>query len=251
MRTYLLDRLYSLTLFIVCFHLFDQDQLGLVQDVDLKSLMNLLHNVDTTRDKVRGNVRSAWGQMRFAKDDKVDFNELANHHAKFPLVFQPAFKLHRDMQTAFFGSWFWDAKKERLAQRRVEDLKESPEGMEQRRLDLKKERKARKGIKRNMGMIRYYFCPCFRSFYKDPEEPSPPEPVVDRTALQKLREEEYKRLKNPDTIANLEYQKVVNQNPEYIATKLHGGEKNRRNRAEDRQERKKRRKENLDRNFLS
>jgi hypothetical protein len=78
--------------------------LGVIADEDLKNMMNLLHGV-TGEEKVEGNVKASWQKMRFNTDDKVDFQELVNHHGKFPLVFQPAFKLHRDMQTAFFGSW--------------------------------------------------------------------------------------------------------------------------------------------------
>jgi hypothetical protein len=96
-----------------CFHLFDEDKLGLIQDVDLKSLMNLLHEKDG-QDKVGGNVKASWVKMRFNTDDLVDFTELKNHHHKFPMLFEPAFRLHRDMQTAFFGAWFWDGKKEQL-----------------------------------------------------------------------------------------------------------------------------------------
>ena len=227
-----------------CFHLFDEDQLGLIQDGDMKNLMNLLHEVDEG-ETVKGNIRGAWNKMRFNTDDRVDFKEFTHHHGKFPMVFQPAIRLQRDMQACFFGPSFWDAKKERMAAYRQEMARTSPEGIQASQEAQRKEKKAQRVIRKNMGVVRYYFFPCLRSFYREPEEepPSPLEP--DKSAIKKLREMEYQKLKNPDTLAHEEYQRIVQSDPHYFPERLKGGEKNRRNRAVDRQQRKQLRRERL------
>ena len=101
-----------------------------------------------------------------------------------------------------------------------------------------------KGVRRNMGVLQYYFLPCFRSWFSNPEPPLPPKPAVDMEALKKRRLEEYKELKNPETAAHVEFKMVLEANPDRILTKLNAGEKNRRNRAEDREMRRLKRKEN-------
>jgi hypothetical protein len=119
----------------------------------------------------------------------------------------------------------------------------SPEGHDAHHEEQRIERKVRRGVQRNMGMVRYYLLPCLRSIYKDPEEEPPPLPGPDKSLIKKMREDEYKRLKNPDTIAHHEYKKLIAKNPKYVPNKLAGGEKNRRNRADDRRERKQKRRE--------
>lgn len=206
--------------------------------------MNLLHEVGDG-ETVKGNIRGAWYKLRLNPDDRVDFKEFTHHHNKFPMVFQPAIRLQRDMQACFFGPSYWDVKKERLAEYRQEMQRTSPEGIQAMREAQRKERKAQKLIRKNMGVVKYYFLPCLRSFYREPEEEPPPPPEPDQSAIKKMREMEYQRLKNPDTIAHEEYQRIVQSKPTYFPEKLKGGEKNRRNRAADRQQRKQRRQEKL------
>lgn len=103
------------------------------------------------------------------------------------------------MQTCFFGAWFWDEKKEKLQLYRKNLVEASPAGQMEKKLQQKKERIRERGIKKNMGVVRYLACPCLRPFFVEPEVVPAPEPGPDKTAIQKLREEEYRNYKNPDT----------------------------------------------------
>jgi hypothetical protein len=48
--------------------MFDEDKAESISEVDLKQLMDIIHNVVEPGDHVRGNPRTSWNMLTFADD---------------------------------------------------------------------------------------------------------------------------------------------------------------------------------------
>jgi hypothetical protein len=83
----------------------------------------------------------------------------------------------------------------------------------QAKKEAKKHRKKARKIQKNMGLIKYYFCPCFRKFYdpalSDYDKLTPEQRAeMDKQLAIQRRQAELK-IKNPETIHWLKYQEKV------------------------------------------
>jgi Ca2+-binding EF-hand superfamily protein len=96
-----------------CFYCFDQDKSGFFSTDDLKALMNAMHDI-TPPATVSGNVKESWMRLTLPADGQIDFNEFASVSNKFPSLFQPAFRLHQEMQLHWMGEGFWESKVRQL-----------------------------------------------------------------------------------------------------------------------------------------
>ena len=173
--------------------------------------MNMLHNIQKGKS-VGGTVKSSWIKLEF-KADQLDFKELQKIHDAFPRLFEPAFRLQQNVMIHTLGEVWWTRKK-----RSMQDIKDlSREKMEQikAKKEAKKQRKKNRKIQKNMGLLKYYFCPCFRKYY----DPSATE--YDKlTKEQKLemdkqlaiqRRHAELKMKNPETAAWQKYQQKIDQ----------------------------------------
>lgn len=171
--------------------------------------MNVVHNIKTG-GTVKGNVKASWMLLEF-KADQLDFEEFSRIHNAFPRLFEPAFRLQQLMMIHTMGEMWWTLKK-----REVQDLKEEADhriAKVKARKEAKKREKKNRVIRRNMGVIKYYFCFCYRDFY-DPANSH----IAHLTAEEKLeREKQLKimkrqaelKLKNPETADWVKYQKKI------------------------------------------
>ncbi len=176
---------------------------------DLNRLMNVVHNIRIGKT-VTGTVKASWMKLTF-EEDQIDFKQFSKIHTNFPRLFEPAFRLQQQMMVKTMGELWWTLKK-RSKQNAKEDealkIKKLAEKKEKR-----KQQKKNKKIQRNMGLLKYYLCPCLRKYY------DPASSEMDKlTAEQKLeREQQLKlarrlaelKIKNPETADWLKYQKKV------------------------------------------
>lgn len=171
--------------------------------------MNMLHNIQKGKT-VRGTVKASWLQLQF-KGDALEFKELQKINDAFPRLFQPAFLLQQNMMIHTLGELWWTMKKRSLQDLR--DLNKAKMEQLKARKEARKQRRKNKKIQRNMGLLRYYLCPCFRKYY---------DPTL--SAYDKMSEEERKemdkqmaitrrqqelKIKNPETAAWLKYQEKI------------------------------------------
>lgn len=171
--------------------------------------MNVVHNV-RIGSTVTGTVKASWMRLTF-EDDDIDFKAFTKIHTNFPRLFEPAFRLQQQMMVKTLGEFWWTMKKRALQNDKDEaalKVKKLAEKKEKR-----KQQKKNRKTQRNMGMLRYYLCPCLRKYY----DPSLSE--MDKlTAEQKQEREQQLKLqrrqreleiKNPETAEWKQYQKKV------------------------------------------
>lgn len=185
-----------------CFFVFDQDKHGFFEQTELKMLLHILHGVKTG-DTVKGNIKVSWQNMKFSEDDRVEFEELLTFHQQFPRLFQPAFKLQLNMMLYIKGNRWWSLKKSAL--QKLKD--ESKAKLEKDKIS--QESRARKAaerkLRRKMGLIRYFCCPCLRFMFIEVEPTVNPieddEKKKKALAIQEAKRQYELKLKNPETPA--------------------------------------------------
>lgn len=192
-----------------CFFVFDQDKTGFFSVDDLNNLVNVVHNIKSGTT-VRGNVKASWMKLTFTSEN-LDFNDFAQIHRAFPRLFEPAFRLQQQMMAGFMGEMWWNKMKRRNQDRKEEaDLKiKKQEQKKLKRIQAKKNRK----IKRNMGLLRYYLCPCWRSAF-DPtlseyDKLTEEEKKERDKQLAILRRQADLKVKAPETLAWDKYKKKL------------------------------------------
>eukprot|EP01038_Epipyxis_sp_PR26KG_P010336 gene10336-13887_t len=182
-----------------CFFVFDQDRTGFFSIEDLNDLMNMVHNIKTP-NTVLGNVKGSWQKLTISSD-RLSFDEFKQIHNAFPKLFEPAFRMQIAIIEAYMGERWWNAKKNAmLLKKELED--EVIEAEKKRKEKRKANKKARK-IQRNMGIIKYYFCPCWRSLY-DPTISEYDKLTIEERAkvdaeLALKRRQLVLKIKNPET----------------------------------------------------
>jgi hypothetical protein len=209
-------------LVLVCFYCFDHDKSGFVSVDDLNNLMNMVHNIQKGKT-VSGTVKASWVKLEF-KGDQLEFNELRKIHDAFPRLFEPAFRLQQNMMIHTLGEVWWTLKKRSLQD--VKDLSKAKMEQMKAKKEAKKQRKKNRKIKRNMGLIKYYLCPCLRRQY-DPELSeydklnAAQKAEMDKQMAIARRQQELK-IKNPETIHWLKYQEKVGKDLELLEKKEKG-----------------------------
>jgi hypothetical protein len=177
---------------------------------DLKQLMDIVHNVDTG-DRVMGNARGSWNKLTFREDYRISLDELYQIHDMFPKLFQPAFFLQFQFMAFFMGETWWSWKKNQCRCRLEDDVeKKVKEEMIKKKLSPETRARNRK-IKRNMGVIMYYICPWWRSFYDPTKEPEEDEDQEERERQKALaRKAASLAAKNPETPASRAFEEKTN-----------------------------------------
>lgn len=192
-----------------CFYCFDQDKTGFFSVDDLNRLMNVVHNIRIGKT-VTGTVKSSWMKLTF-DEDQIDFKQFTKIHVNFPRLFEPAFRLQQQMMVKTMGELWWTLKKRSIQNAKDEEALKVKKLAEKK--EKRKQQKKSKKIQRNMGLLKYYMCPCLRKYY------DPASSELDKlTAEQKLeREQQLKlarrlaelKIKNPETADWLKYQKKI------------------------------------------
>jgi hypothetical protein len=190
------------------FFVFDQDKSGTLDKNDIESIIGAVHDINKSKgEQFRGNIKGSWNIME--RDiEKLSIEELKSVQERFPMVFAPAFLLHQRMMAAFMGETWWDMKK-----RSIQDCKEAADAIiaaKKKKKEAKIQRKKNVKIMRNMGVFKYYFCFCFRSFY-DPTRAelwlSEEERAEKARKFALMKREMELKVKNPETVAWEQYQK--------------------------------------------
>lgn len=173
--------------------------------------MYILHNVKAG-DKVNGNIKASREQLEFKGDPpQIDFEGFASIHTRYPRIFEPAFSLQQLMMIYTLGELWWTRKK-----RENQDIREEADrkiAKQKAKKDMRKTSKKNRQIRRNMGLIKYYFCPCYRALY-DPANSetahlSAEEKVEREKQIALRRRKAELDLKNPVTAEWLKYEKKV------------------------------------------
>lgn len=240
-----------------CFYVFDQDKNGYYEPEQLKMLMNSLHGIKAG-ETVKGDLKKAWYNLEIAEDNRIEFEEFDRFERQFPQMFRPAFELQIKMIAAFNGEAWWEKKK-----RKLQEIKDAKRAKKQRKEDKKQKRReatrANK-IMRQMGIVRYYLCPCFRIFYAPPVEELENEELT-REQLKKKRQDEIKAAKrkadadakNQETVEWKNFKKktdpTVGGNIEIIEKAVMKTGRRRDDRVVARRDRKEKRAVNLDDGF--
>lgn len=199
-----------------CFYCFDQDKTGFFSIDDLNRLMNVVHNIKLGKT-VSGTVKSSWMKLEF-EGEQIDFKEFSNIHNNFPRILEPAFRLQQFMMTHTMGEVWWTLKKRALQNEKDADALKVQK-LEERK-EKRRQQKRNKKIQRNMGLLKYYMCPCFRKYY-DPasselEKLSQEEKEERERQLKILRRQNELKIKNPETADWLKYQKKIQSDLETI-----------------------------------
>jgi len=177
-----------------CMFVYDPEKNGYITIDDFKGLMNGLHNI-TPPDTVKGNVKASWMRSEFPASEQLTIEDIIEIHKRTPLILEPAFRLQRCVMNKYMGAAYWESKKRFLHESRIKaDLIIAKK-------KAKKEKKARAGkerkIKKSMGILRYYLCPCLRFMY-DPDSGYGLTEEQKAAAARNKRLEEL-ALKNPTT----------------------------------------------------
>jgi hypothetical protein len=184
--------------------------------------MNMVHNIQKGKT-VNGTVKASWVKLEF-KGDQLEFSELRKIHDAFPRLFEPAFRLQQNMMIHTLGEVWWTLKKRSLQD--VKDLSKLKMEQLKAKKEAKKQRKKNRKIKRNMGLIKYYLCPCLRRQY-DPELSeydklsASQKAEMDKQLAVARRQQELK-IKNPETIHWLKYQEKIGKDLELLEKKEKG-----------------------------
>jgi colicin import membrane protein len=173
--------------------------------------MNVVHNVKSG-GTVKGNAKGSWMQLEFAGEE-ISFEQFVQINVDYPRIFEPAFRLQQLMMIYTMGEVWWTLKKRELL-----DMKEDADAKiakAKEKKEAKKQAKKDRAIRRNMGVIKYYFCPCYRDFY-DPAKSQHAHLTAEEKkqremelALKKRQAE--LRLKNPETADWLKFQKKLEE----------------------------------------
>lgn len=173
--------------------------------------MNVVHNIRIGKT-VSGTVKASWMKLTF-EEDQIDFKEFSKIHNNFPRLFEPAFRLQQQMMVKTMGELWWTLKKRAIQNAKDEEALKVKKLAEKK--EKRKQQKKSKKIQRNMGLLKYYLCPCLRKYY------DPALSELDKlTAEQKLeREQQLKlqrrlaelKIKNPETADWLKYQKKIQE----------------------------------------
>lgn len=149
-----------------CMYAFDPEKNGHIEIEDFKALMNSLHGV-IPPDKATGNIKESWMRLKFPVNNKITFEDLQTYHAQGPLILEPAFRWQHHMEEKYGGVAYWEKKKRRLYEDKLkaDKLLEKKKAKREKKQNFKKIQK----IKKSMGILRYYICPCIRFMY-DPDD---------------------------------------------------------------------------------
>jgi hypothetical protein len=178
--------------------------------------MNMVHNIQRGKT-VSGTVKSSWMKLTFNADD-LDFRELTKIHDAFPRLFEPAFRLQQNIMIHTLGEIWWTRKKRSLQD--LKDLADSKIVQMKAKKEAKKQNKKNRKTQRNMGLIKYYLCPCLRKYYDpsatDYDKMTDEEKAeMDRQLAIARRQAELK-VKNPETIHWLKYQEKIEKDLEQL-----------------------------------
>lgn len=171
--------------------------------------MNIVHNVKAGKT-ITGAAKASWQKIKFETED-ITFEQFAKIHNAFPRIFEPAFQLQHHMIAHTMGSLWWDHKKQVMQSKRDEAASKlaAIKAEKERR---KEERKNRK-IKKKMGLFRFYLCPCMRDLFDPTKAPidhlSEKERAEKEREFQRMKREAELKIKNPETVHWLKYQKKV------------------------------------------
>lgn len=191
------------------FYVFDQDKAGFLETEDVQSIIEVIHNINISKgEEFGGHVKLSWAILQ-KEIEKLDVDELMRVHEKFPKVFEPAFRLQMKMINGYMGESWWNRKKRKVQNKKdaaiaaLEAKKKKKEDKIQRKKNIK--------IMRNMGVVKYYLCFCYRAHY-DPSRTeydgltAEQKAERDREFALKKRQMEL-ALKNPETVPWEKYQK--------------------------------------------
>jgi hypothetical protein len=146
----------------VLFYVFDPDKQGFIYVDDLKALMNILHNVRHP-NTVEGIVKEEWKKLTFGTDGRIEFMEFLKYHNISPWLMKPAFRLQQEMQEKFLGEAFWEHKKRYLHDKKL--LADAMIRAKKEKKEAKKKNQKERKLKKKMGLLKFYMCPCYRKFY--------------------------------------------------------------------------------------
>ena len=149
----------------MCLYVFDSEKIGYITAPQLKTLMNMMHNV-VEPDVVKGNVKASWMALQIPADERIDYQEIHRIFLVAPKIFEPVMEFQHRMMIAFLGLGWWTKFKLELEDRKASELKKQAD-KEARRLNRKLKKKA-KIIQRKMGLLKYYCCPWMRYLF-DPD----------------------------------------------------------------------------------
>lgn len=224
------------------FYTYDEDKEGFIDAVELKRAMNTLHEIEAP-NTVEGSVKNAWRHLEFADDGKIDFKEFQHMSLQFPAILEPAFKVQNYMISGLLGQTWWDRKK-----RRVQDEKDEADRQwkkEEAKKAAKAKRKETRHIRKKMGLIRFYCCPCLRYMYDDTKDKLTEEERAERERLIALaRRKAELEAKNPNTNAARKFEKKANLDKNLVAERIYKTEREREERVVARGERREGRKRN-------
>ena len=224
-----------------CMYCYDPEKNGHIEVEDYKAIMNSLHGI-IPPEKADGNVKASWKYLMFPENDKITIEDIIEYNRQAPLILSPAFRFQYHMCERYGGVAYWEKKKRRLFEDKLkaDKLLATKAAKRLKKLNRKKDMK----IKKAMGALRYYLCPCIRYMY-DPEDERGMTEEQKAERRNKKRAEEL-ATKNPTTAhwkkleKKLDPQKGGSEN--YLVEKVVKTERHREIRAAGRAERRAERK---------
>lgn len=177
-----------------CMYVYDPEKNGHIEIEDYKALMNSLHGI-IPPEKATGNIKESWMCLEFPENNKITLEDVQAYHKQAPMLLEPAFRFQFLMEEKYGGHSYWEQKKRRLYEDklRADKLLAKKQAKKRRKENWKKDAKIRK----SMGTLRYYLCPCIRFMYDPNDERGMTE--AQRAARELERRQEELATKNPET----------------------------------------------------
>ena len=206
--TFCLMEVLQLEQFI--FFIFDKDKNGYIKHEDLEVYVKTINSLELDQE-FRANQNTAWQvlQTELNKDGKVDFKEFQLFNAEWPALFYPAFRLNTSFIEKIMGEKYWMKKKRQLQD--VKDKKRREQEKKKQRALAKAERIRQRKIRKKMGTLYYYLCPCLREHWDKLFPPPENNEISDAEKKKRMRDalENQKRQEDIDqkNQLSLEYMK--------------------------------------------
>ena len=192
------------------FFIFDKDKNGYIKHEDLEVYVKAINQLELDQE-FRSNQNTAWQvlQTELNKDGKIDFKEFQLFNAEWPALFYPAYRLNSAMIEKIMGEKYWMKKKRELQD--VKDKKKRELEKKKRKALAKAERIRQRKIRKKMGTIYYYLCPCLREHWDRLFPPEEKNEISDEERKRRMKEalENQKRQEDIDqkNQVSLEYMK--------------------------------------------
>jgi len=159
-----------------CFYIFDCNKNGFIDNDELDTMLDLLHNVHENsnsnsldENKMKGDLKLSRRKIeeeidRMAIAGELEFMEMKRFLDKYPRLFYPAFRIQNKLMFTYFGFRWWEIKKQKLQVLKAKQARKDDIVLQ---TNILVERIRQRRIRQEMGVLPYYLFPWKRKNLHD------------------------------------------------------------------------------------